>query len=109
MTIQQFLDELNKYEWQQEGRFIRSKEQLSFVYPLEGTRLEYYTSCPLCYVAYKATGIKYRNGNYLEAAEELEIKDIDASDIACAADDRQNSDYLIWLRDQLKSATNLKD
>ena len=106
MTIQQLLEEAKKYEWQQEGPFIRSKEQLEFFYPLEGSRLTY-TSCPICYIAYKVTGSKYRNGHYLNAAEALGINENDANDLACAADDRQNSDYIVWLRDQLKTATKV--
>ena len=95
MTINQFLEEVSKYEWQLITGHIRSKEIMSgedihgsFEYP----------GCPLTYIAYKLTGKTYRTNNYIEAAEalDLEYPRMSAQDIAKAADDP------VWIYSSLR-------
>lgn len=101
MTIEQFLEEVSKYEWQADGPFIRSKEEVSF---FESTHI----LCPLCYVAYKLTGNKIRNSRFEYAADLLGIDPANAGDIAAAADNHRSTDLDVWLRDQLKKAAHLE-
>lgn len=105
MTIDRFLEEMSKYEWQLLDGNIRSREFVPDNYGYTK-----YPGCPLTYIAYKITGKIFRTYEYTKAAYALEFENAEsvAQNIAKASDTQFWTDPRNPLREQLEKAAKVK-